>query len=136
MDIIAMIQERLKGLFPDLIGIHFLEATNDLVKAAVEVRPNLCTVGEVMHGGAMMAFADTLGAVATVLNLPAGASTTTIESKTNFFRPAPVGSEVIGECTALHKGRKSMTWQTRITSREGKLIAVITQTQFVLESKA
>jgi uncharacterized protein (TIGR00369 family) len=135
MDIIAMLEERLKGSFPDLLGMRFLEATNDFVKATIEVRPNLCTAGEIMHGGAIMAFADTIGAIATVLNLPQGAGTTTIESKTNFFRPAPLGSQVTGECTALHKGRRSMTWQTRILSEEGKLVAVVTQTQFVLEPK-
>lgn len=136
MDIIAMLHERVKGTFPALLGVRFLEATNDFVKATLEVRPNLCTAGEVLHGGAIMAFADTLGAVATVLNLPPGAGTTTIESKTNFFRPASVGSQVIGECTPLHKGRRSQTWQTRITTEEGKLIAVVTQTQFILEPKA
>lgn len=136
MDIIAMLHERVKGTFPALLGVHFLEATNDFVKASLEVRPNLCTAGEVLHGGAIMAFADTLGAVATVLNLPQGAGTTTIESKTNFFRPASVGSQVFGECTPLHKGRRSQTWQTRITTEEGKLVAVVTQTQFILEPKA
>lgn len=136
MDVIAMLEERLKGSFPDLLGMRFLEATRDFVKATIEVRPNLCTAGEVMHGGAIMAFADTIGAIATVLNLPQDAGTTTIESKTNFFRPAPLGSQVTGECTALHKGRRSMTWQTRILSEEGKLVAVVTQTQFVLEPKS
>jgi uncharacterized protein (TIGR00369 family) len=136
MDVIAMIQERLKGTFPDLLGLRLLEASSEVVKASLEVRPNLCTVGEVLHGGAIMAFADTLGAVATVLNLAQGAGTTTIESKTNFFRPAPVGSEVIGECSALHKGRRSMTWQTKVLTQDGKLIAIITQTQFIFESKS
>src|ERR1044072_3706479 len=131
MDFVAMLQERLKGLLPDLLGVRFLEATNDLHKASREVRPDLCTAGNILHGGAIMAFADTLGAVATVLNLPPGPGTTTIESKTNFFRPAMVGAQVIGECTALHKGRKTQTWQTRVLTEEGKLIAVITQTQFV-----
>ena len=135
MDMIAIIQERMKGQFPSLIGIRLLEASKDGVKAVIEVRPDLCTAGEVLHGGAIMAFADTLGAVATVLNLPEGGGTTTIESKTNFFRPAPVGSQVTGECTALHKGRRSMTWQTKLLSEEGKLVAVVTQTQFIFEPK-
>lgn len=135
MDILAILQERLKGSFPDWLGMRFLDATNDFVKATIEVRPNLCTVGEVMHGGAIMAFADTIGAVATVLNLPPGATTTTLESKTNFFRPAPVGSQVFGLCTALHKGRRTMTWQTRVLTEDEKLVAVITQTQLVLEAK-
>jgi 1,4-dihydroxy-2-naphthoyl-CoA hydrolase len=136
MDIIAIIQERMNRLFPGLIGIRLLDATKNIVKATIEVRPDLCTTGEVMHGGALMAFADTLGAIATVLNLPEGAGTTTIESKTNFFRPAPVGAQVIGECTALHKGRKTMTWQTRLLTEDDKLVAVVTQTQFVFEPKA
>ena len=136
MDIIGMLHERVQGTFPALLGIQFLDATQDLVRASLEVRPNLCTAGEVLHGGAIMAFADTLGAVATVLNLGAGAGTTTVESKTNFFRPAGVGSEVYGECTPLHKGRRTQTWQTRVTSGDGKLIAVVTQTQFVLERNA
>ena len=136
MDIIGMLHERVQGTFPALLGIQFLEATSDRVRASLEVRPNLCTAGEVLHGGAIMAFADTLGAVATVVNLPPGAGTTTIESKTNFFRPASVGTEVFGECTPLHKGRRSQTWQTRVTTHDGKLVAVITQTQFVLEANA
>ncbi len=135
MDDVAMLQERIKGMLPDLLGLRFLEATPDLVKASLEVRPDLCTAGNLLHGGAIMAFADTLGAVATVLNLPPGAGTTTLESKTNFFRPAIVGSQVIGECTPLHKGRKTQTWQTRVLNEEGKLVAIITQTQFVLEAK-
>jgi uncharacterized protein (TIGR00369 family) len=133
MDIIAMIQERAKGLFPDLLGIQLLEVTPDLVKAKLEVRKDLCTVGDILHGGAVMAFADTLGAVATVMNLPPGARTATIESKTNFVRPAPVGTTVIGESTPLHKGKKTMTWQTRVMTEDGNLVAFVTQTQIVLE---
>ena len=135
MDMIAFIHERMQGLFPSLLGVRLLEASKDGVKAVIEVRPDLCTSGEVLHGGAIMAFADTLGAVATVMNLPEGGGTTTIESKTNFFRPAPVGSQVKGECTALHKGRKTMTWQTKLLNEEGKTVAIVTQTQFVFEPK-
>ena len=132
MDALAMLQERLKDLFPDLLGIKFVEATPDLVRASLQVRPELCTVGGILHGGALMAFADTLGAVATVLNLPADARTATIESKTNFLRPAPAGSQVLGECTALHRGKTFMTWQTRVTTEDGKLVAFVVQTQAVL----
>jgi uncharacterized protein (TIGR00369 family) len=127
-----MIRERLKGLLPDLLGIQYLEATPDLVRASLLVRPELCTVGSILHGGALMAFADTLGAVATVLNLPPEARTATIESKTNFLRPAPAGSQVFGECTALHRGKTIMTWQTRLTTGEGKLVAFVVQSQAVL----
>jgi uncharacterized protein (TIGR00369 family) len=83
-----------------------------------------------------MAFADTLGACGTVLNLPQGAGTTTIESKTNFLAPAAVGTKVIGECTALHRGKRTMVWQTRITAEGGRLLAIVTQTQMVLEPRA
>ena len=82
-----------------------------------------------------MAFADTLGACGTVLNLPEGSGTTTIESKTNFLAPAAVGTKVIGECTALHRGKRTMVWQTRITAEGGRLIAIVTQTQMVLEPR-
>ena len=130
----AAIQKLIKGLFPDLIGMEFAEAGPDLVVARLKVRADLCTGGSILHGRAIMAFADTIGAVATVLNMPASAGTATLESKTNFFRPAPAGSEVTGKCTALHKGKRTMTWQTAITSAEGKLIAVVTQTQMVLQA--
>jgi len=100
------------------------------------VRDELCTRPAVLHGGAIMAFADTLGAAATVLNLSEGAGTTTLESKTNFLGPAPVGSTVLGETTPIHRGRRTMVWQTRVTTSEGKLLALVTQTQMVLEPKA
>ena len=132
MNAAAAIQQRIKGMFPDLIGMAFVEAGPDRVTATLKVRADLCTGGSILHGGAIMAFADTIGAVATILNIPESSGTATLESKTNFFRPAPVGSEVTGECTALHKGRRTMTWQTTIRSGEGKLIAVVTQTQMVL----
>jgi uncharacterized protein (TIGR00369 family) len=79
-----------------------------------------------------MAFADTLGAMGTIVNLPQGAGTTTIESKTNFVAPAPVGTRVVGEATPIHRGRRTMIWQTRIATREGRLVALVTQTQLVL----
>jgi uncharacterized protein (TIGR00369 family) len=133
MDSVSMIHERLQGLFPDLLGMRLIEATPDLVKASLEVRPDLCTVGAILHGGAIMAFADTLGAVATVLNLPPDARTTTIESKTNFLGPAKAGTQVIGECTPLHRGKTTMIWQTRVLAEDGKLVAFVSQTQLVLK---
>ena len=126
------IQNLLKGLFPDLLGIRLLEASKDRVTASLLVRPDLCTSGNILHGGAIMAFADTLGAVATVLNLPPEAGTATIESKTNFIAGAPAGSEVTGECLPFHRGRRTMIWQTKISNSAGKLIAVVSQTQIVL----
>jgi uncharacterized protein (TIGR00369 family) len=95
-------------------------------------RAELCTRPAVLHGGAIMAFADTLGAAGTILNLPEGAGTTTIESKTNFIAAVPLGSRITGEATPLHRGRRTMVWQTRVATEEGKLVAVVTQTQLVL----
>jgi 1,4-dihydroxy-2-naphthoyl-CoA hydrolase len=118
--------------FAKLLGIEIVGATRDQVTARMLVRDDLCTRPAVLHGGAIMAFADTLGAMATVLNLPEGGSTTTIESKTNFLRPAPAGSTVIGECTPIHRGRRTMVWQTRITTEDGRLAAIVTQTQLVI----
>jgi len=121
--------------FAELLGIEYLSANKERVSAELTVRDDLCTRPAVLHGGAIMAFADTLGAAATILNLPEGAATTTIESKTNFVAPAPVGTKVTGETTPIHRGRRTMVWQTRITSAEGRLVAVVTQTQMVLEKR-
>jgi 1,4-dihydroxy-2-naphthoyl-CoA hydrolase len=132
MDLTASIQQRLKGIFPDLLGIEMTAVDQERVTATLTVREAICTTGKVMHGGAIMAFADTLGAVGTVVNLPEGARTTTIESKTNFLGAAPLGAKVIGEATPIHRGRTTMVWQTRITLESGKLVALVTQTQMVL----
>jgi uncharacterized protein (TIGR00369 family) len=102
------------------------------VLATLTVRPDLCTTGKILHGGAIMAFADTLGAIGTVANMPQGHGTATIESKTNFIGGAAAGSVVTGECTPVHKGRTTQVWQTRITNAQGKLVALVTQTQIVL----
>ena len=135
MDLVASANERMKGTMPGTLGIEFTEITPDRVCATLRVREEVCTVGSILHGGAIMAFADTLGATATVANLPPGAGTTTIESKTNFFRAAPAGTTVTGESTPLHRGRSTMVWQTRITNEENKLVALVTQTQLVLSGK-
>ena len=132
MSAIAFIQELIKPLFPGLMGMQLTEVTPEKIIASMEVRPDLCTVGEILHGGALMAFADTLGGIATFVNLERGARTTTIESKTNFLGAMPVGSRVIGECTPLHRGKTTMVWQTRVKSENGKLCAVVIQTQMVL----
>ena len=131
MDLEA-IKALLAPLFPGLMGVELQEAGPERVVATMQVRPDLCTAGSTLHGGAFMAFADTLGAVATVLNLPAGARTTTIESKTNFLGGAPVGTTVRGETTPIHKGRTTMVWQTRITGEAGKPCAIVIQTQLVI----
>jgi uncharacterized protein (TIGR00369 family) len=122
--------------FAELLGIVFTSASADRVTAEMAVRADLCTRPAILHGGAIMAFADTLGAAATILNLPADAGTTTIESKTNFLAPAPLGSKVLGETTPVHRGRRTMVWQTRVSNEAGRLIALVTQTQLVLEPQA
>ncbi len=131
MDALARLNE-LKLPFAELIGIEFTAAAPECVVAEMTVREDLCTRPAVLHGGAIMAFADTLGAAGTFLNLPEGAGTTTIESKTNFIAAAPQGNRVKGEATPLHRGRRTMVWQTRVTTAEGKLVALVTQTQLVL----
>jgi uncharacterized protein (TIGR00369 family) len=134
VDLVSILQQQIPP-FSKLLDIRFLSATPERVIAEMSIREDLCTTPAILHGGALMAFADTLGACATVLNLREGFGTTTIESKTNFFAPAPVGSKVFGECVALHRGKKTMAWQTKITNEEGRLIGVVTQTQMVLEAR-
>ncbi len=129
---IETLQALLDPLLPGLLGIRLTEATPERVLATLKVRPELCTAGGILHGGSVMAFADTLGAVATVMNLPAGARTTTIESSTKFLASAAVGTTVMAECTAFHRGRTTMVWQTLIRNETGKLCAVVTQTQLVI----
>jgi uncharacterized protein (TIGR00369 family) len=118
--------------FAELLGVELVSAEPDRIVAEMTVREELCTQPSVLHGGAIMAFADTLGAMGTVANLEEGQGTTTIESKTNFVGPAPVGSRIVGESTPVHRGRRTMVWQTRVTTSEGRLVALVTQTQLVL----
>ncbi len=132
MDQLAFLQEYAPP-FATLLGIRFISAASERVTAEMTVREDLCTTPAILHGGAMMALADMLGAAATVLNLRDGLTTTTLESKTNFFAPTPVGTTVTGECVALHRGRRTMVWQTRV-SANGRLLALVTQTQMVLET--
>jgi uncharacterized protein (TIGR00369 family) len=128
----AVIQSLLDPLLPGLLGIRLTETTLERVSATMRVRPELCTTGGILHGGAVMAFADTLGAVGTFVNLPPGARTTTVESSTKFLAGAPVDTTVSAECTAFHRGRTTMVWQTLIRTEAGKLCAVVTQTQLVI----
>src|SRR5580700_10639818 len=118
--------------FAALMDVRFVEADRDHVVASMAVRADLCTAGDVVHGGALMAFADTLGAAATALNLPAGAGTTTLESKTNFLSAGRVGTTLVATTTPIHRGRRTQVWQTRIETDAGKLAAIVTQTQMVL----
>ena len=131
---LASLRTLLAPLFPGLMGIEITEASPERIVATMRVRPDLCTTGESLHGGALMAFADTLGGVGTFVNLAPGKRTTTIESSTKFIGAAKVGSVVTGECTALHRGRTTMVWQTRITSDAGRLCGVVMQTQLVLDA--
>lgn len=120
--------------FSNLMGVEIVERSKDKVVGELVVREDLCTAGGILHGGAFMAFADALGAIGGFLNLPPGARTTTLESKTNFLGAAKVGSRVTGEATPLHIGRRSSVWQTRITNADGKLLALVTQTQMTVEA--
>jgi uncharacterized protein (TIGR00369 family) len=134
-DNLAFVNERLRGFFPEFIGVRVTAAEPDRVVAEFDVTRDRCTVPGVMHGGAVMALADTLGGVATSLNLPPGHGTTTLESKTNFFAPGVEGTTVTAECTPLHRGRRTMVWETRVLGADGRLLAKVTQTQMVLEPR-
>jgi uncharacterized protein (TIGR00369 family) len=127
----AEITARHQGCLPELLGMRFVETTPDRLVAELTIRPDLTTIGGRLHGGTLMAFADTVGATATFLNLPPGASTTTLESKTNFFA-AGISGVVRAECTPLHRGKRTHVWQTRVTDAEGRLLAQTIQTQMVL----
>ena len=118
--------------FAQLLGLELVTVTPERVEAVLRVRTDLCTRPSVLHCGAVMALADTLGSIATVANLAEGATTTTIESKTNFFAAIPVGDTARAECTPLHRGRTTMVWQTRVTRGDGRLAALVTQTQLVI----
>jgi 1,4-dihydroxy-2-naphthoyl-CoA hydrolase len=121
--------------FAELMGMKITHLSRDKVVAELFVRDELENRMGVLHGGAVMAFADNLGGTATMANLPEGARTSTIESKTNFFAPIPIGDTAHAECTPLHRGRSTMVWQTRITRNDGRLCAIVTQTQIVIPEK-
>ncbi len=131
---IAAIQQMIDKMFPGVLGVKVESISPDRVTASMLVRPELCTAGATLHGGAFMAFADTMGAIATIVNLPPGHRTTTLESKTNFLSGAAAGTRVTSETTAFHKGRMTQVWQTKISNADGKLCAVVTQTQMVIPS--
>ncbi len=119
-----------------LLGAKIVEASRDRVVAELLVRDELGNRNGALHGGAVMAVADNLGGTATFLNLPEGAGTTTIESKTNFFAAIALGDILRAECIPLHRGHTTMVWQTRITRGDGKLAAIVTQTQLVMRKDA
>jgi uncharacterized protein (TIGR00369 family) len=122
--------------FAKLMGVTIIEARAESVIAELFVREDLCTSNSILHGGAVMAFADSVGAVATFLNLPPGANTTTIESKTNFVAALRAGETARAECSPVHIGRTTMVWQTRILQPNGKLCAIVTQTQMILHPQS
>lgn len=123
----------MKMPFAELKGVTFVSAEPEKVVARMVVRADLCTLRHTIHGGAVMAFADSVGAAATVINLPEDAKgTTTLESKTNFIGGAKEGETVIATATPIHRGRRTQVWQTRLETEAGKLVAVVTQTQLVL----
>ena len=121
--------------FAKYLGMKVIEITPDRVVAELVVREDLNNRFGIMHGGAIMALADNCGGTAASANLKDGQTTTTIESKTNFFAAVPIGDVARAECTALHKGRTTMVWQTRVTRNDGRLCALVTQTQMVLEAR-
>ncbi|HEY6440355.1 MAG TPA: PaaI family thioesterase [Acetobacteraceae bacterium] len=131
MDLVSRLQRDLPPL-PRWMGITITSAEPDRVSAELTVRQDLCTSGDILHGGAIMAFADTVGALGTIVNLREGQGTTTVESKTNFFAGSPVGTRLVAEATPLHRGRRTQVWETRITNEQGRLVAKVTQTQMVL----
>ena len=132
---VAALQSLIAPLFPGLMGLQLTEVGPERVVATMQVRPDLCTSGGILHGGAVMAFADTLGAIGTLVNLQQlgkAKGTTTVNSSTQFIGAAKVGTTVTGESTAFHRGKTTMVWQTLIKNEAGKLCAMVTQTQLVL----
>jgi 1,4-dihydroxy-2-naphthoyl-CoA hydrolase len=126
------LQSVIEPIFPGLMGVKLVSVSEDRVVAEMKVRPELCTTGGICHGGAYMAFADTVGAVGTVMSLPQGARTTTTDSSTKFIAAAKEGSVITAEAVALHRGRTTHVWQTSIRREDGKLCAVVTQTQLII----
>ncbi|HBS31084.1 MAG TPA: phenylacetic acid degradation protein [Parvularcula sp.] len=121
--------------FARMIGVKMTQATKDRLEAELLVTPDHCTIPATMHGGAMMAFADNMGGCGAVLNMPDGMMTTTVESKTNFLRPVPVGQKAFAVTTPLHIGRSLQVWKTEISREDGKLAAIVTQTQMILPAR-
>src|SRR5262245_435217 len=131
MNMLARIRQQMLP-FAELLGIEFVSAVPDKIVAQMTVREDLCTRPAVLHGRAVMAFADNVGASVTIRNIPEAAGTTAVERKTNCIAPAPAVTQVIGEATPVHRGRRTMIWQTRVSTPEGRLVALVTQTQLVL----
>ena len=122
--------------FAKLMGVEIIEVSPDKVVAEIVVREELTNRNGGLHGGAVMGIADNMGGTATFVNMPPGARTTTIESKTNFFAAVPAGDTIRAECTPLHRGRTTMVWQTRIVRGDGRLAAIVIQTQLITRDEA
>jgi uncharacterized protein (TIGR00369 family) len=121
--------------FVKLMGINVIRRSAERSEAEVFVRDELCNRRRVMHGGAIMGWADTMGGMTASAALKEGERTATIESKTNFFAPIPKGDTARAVCMPLHTGRSTIVLQTNITRGDGKLAAIVTQTQIVLPAK-
>ncbi|MBF0279942.1 MAG: PaaI family thioesterase [SAR324 cluster bacterium] len=134
MDAVTL-QNRIKGTFPDFLGIKFLEVSTRTIVAEMVVQKEFCNFSGYMHGGAVMTFADTLGALGTIVNMQENFRTTTLESKTNFLRSVNEGETITAESRRLHLGRSTMVWETTVRKETGKLVAVVTQTQMIMERK-
>ena len=134
-ELAATIDAGQQDQLPGYLGIKLVSASPDEVVGELTVEKHLCTAGDILHGGTIMAFADNLGAVGAFLNLEPGTGTTTVESKTNFLRPAPIGEKVTATSRLINKGRTLMLWQTELRDTRDRLLAVVTQSQIILAPK-
>ena len=133
-DIVKIIQEVHSNLLPGYLGMQVIKATMEEVVGTLEIKENLCTIGEVVHGGAIMAFADTMGAICAFLNMPSNSRTTTIESKTNLIRSGKLGETLTARSKLLNKGRTLMLLYTEVQDSREQLVAVVIQTQFIIQT--
>jgi uncharacterized protein (TIGR00369 family) len=133
-DLAAMFNEN-NAPFAKMIGIRMIHVEKDRIEAELDVTPDHCTIPATLHGGAIMAFADNLGGVGAFLNMPEGSMTSTVESKTNFLRPIPVGQKAKAVTTPVHMGRTLQVWKTEISREDGKLAAIVTQTQMIMSPR-
>jgi uncharacterized protein (TIGR00369 family) len=132
MTVVEQINQVFTSLLPGHLGITIESATPEEVVGSLTVEEKLCTTAGIVHGGTLMALADTLGAVGAFLNMPPKMRTTTVESKTNFLRPAKTGAKVTATCRLVNKGRTLVLWLTEIRDSEGKLLAMVSQTQIYI----
>jgi uncharacterized protein (TIGR00369 family) len=122
--------------FVKLMQVKILNRSPERSEAELFIREELCNRRGVMHGGAVMGWADTMGGMTAAAAIKADQRTATIESKTNFFAPIPKGDTARAVCKPLHSGRTTIVLQTDITRGDGKLAAIVIQTQIVLPAKS